>query len=79
MRYPMVSDSQATPLYWESTYEIVLRLIELYPEMDIDHVGIEQLRQWVVALPGFSDDPLLANNGILNEILRVWYEEISIL
>ena len=80
MRYAMASaDSNAAPLYWESTYAIVLRLMETYPNADIDSVGMEQLYQWVLALPDFADDPALVNNGILNEILRTWYEEISVL
>ncbi len=65
------------PLYWDSSYEIVLRLMEAYPEVDVETVGMEQLKQWVLALPGFADDPLLVNQGILNDILREWYEEVS--
>lgn len=80
MRYAMASmESDITPLYWESTYAIVLRLMEVHPDADIDSVGREQLCQWVLALPNFADDPALVNNGILNDILRTWYEEISIL
>ncbi len=63
-------------LYWESSYEIVLRLMEVYPDVDIDAVGMEQLYRWIIALPEFADDPSLANEGILNEILRDWYEEV---
>ena len=64
-------------LYWESSYEIVLRLIEEFPNADIDSVGTDQLFQWIVALPEFADDPALANEGILNGILRDWYEEVG--
>ncbi|MBK8025887.1 MAG: Fe-S cluster assembly protein IscX [Chloroflexi bacterium] len=64
-------------LYWESSYEIVLRLIEEFPNADIDSVGTDQLFQWIVALPDFADDPALANEGILNGILRDWYEEVG--
>jgi len=80
MRYAMASaNSDATPLYWDATYAIVLRLMETYPNADIESVGREQLCQWVLALPDFADDPVLVNNGILNDILRTWYEEIGIL
>jgi len=65
------------PLYWESSYEIVLRLIETHPEVPVETVGIEQLYQWIIALPDFADEPELANEGILNGILREWYEEVS--
>lgn len=65
------------PLYWEATYEIVLALNEHHPNVDIDGVGIQQLFDWIIALPDFVDDPDLVNEGILNDILREWYEEIS--
>lgn len=65
------------PIYWDSSYEIVLRLIDAYPNVDVETVGTRQLYEWVVALPDFADDPSLANEGILNDILREWYEEVS--
>jgi FeS assembly protein IscX len=55
----------------------VLSLIEAHPETELESVGTEQLYQWIIALPHFADDPSLANEGILNEILREWYEEVS--
>lgn len=64
-------------LYWESSYEIVLRLTEVYPGIEVDSVGIEQLYQWIIALPDFADNPELANESILNDILREWYEEVN--
>ncbi len=65
------------PLYWEATYDIVLCLMETYPQVDIDSVGTEQLYQWVIALPDFADDPALVTDAILNDLLREWYEEIN--
>ena len=65
------------PLYWDASYEIVLALMETHPNIDIDNVGLEQLSQMIMALPDFADDPALVNDGILNEILREWYEEIT--
>lgn len=49
--------------------------MESHPDLDLDTVGIEQLYAWVINLPNFADDPSLANEAILNEILREWYEE----
>lgn len=68
---------QPHQLYWDSSYEIVLQLMDTYPEVDLDSVGIEQLFEWIIALPNFADDPKLANEGILHAILREWYEEAS--
>lgn len=63
-------------LYWDASYEIVLSLMRVYPEINLDSIGLEQLRQMIVDLPTFADDPVLANDGILNAILREWYEEV---
>ncbi len=69
--------SQSGKLYWEASYEIVLNLIEQYPDIELDGIGLEQLYQYIVNLPDFADDSELANDGILNEILREWYEEVN--
>jgi FeS assembly protein IscX len=71
----MSNNSQGMPLYWDSTYEIVLVLMNVYPTVDLDTVGLRQIAEWVMALPNFADDPALVNDGILNDILREWYEE----
>ena len=63
------------PLYWEASYEIAMCLMEAYPEVNVEAVGVQQLYEWIVALPNFADDPALVNEGILTEILREWYEE----
>lgn len=71
----MIENSQSMPLYWEASYEIVQALMETHPDVDVEQVGTEQLKTWIVSLPNFMDDPELANEGILNDILREWYEE----
>ena len=72
----MGTEPQA-PLYWEATYAIVLALMDAFPELDVETVGLEQLFQMIVAFPNFADDPEMVNDGILNEILREWYEEVN--
>ena len=62
-------------LYWEATFEIVLTLMDVYPDIDVEQLGYEQLYRMIVALPNFADDPELANDGILRAILREWFEE----
>lgn len=65
------------PLTWEASYAIVLRLIETYPSLNPETVGISELHQLIIALPDFADDPQSGNDRILNGILREWYEESS--
>jgi FeS assembly protein IscX len=63
------------PLYWESTYAIVRRLMQEYPAADLDGMGRQTLLEIILALPDFADESALANQSLLDEILRVWYEE----
>lgn len=62
-------------LYWDSTYAIALALLEHYPSTSPESVGLYELEQLVEGLPNFVDDPALANERILQDILIVWYEE----
>ena len=71
----MDENSQTRPLYWDASYEIVWDLMEVHPEVDVETVGLQQLYQWIIALPNFADDPALVNEDILTDILREWYEE----
>ncbi|MDQ7024519.1 MAG: Fe-S cluster assembly protein IscX [Anaerolineae bacterium] len=64
-------------LYWDASYEIVMVLIETYPKIEIEDVGTQQLYQMIIELPNFADDPAVVNDGILNDILREWYEEYT--
>jgi FeS assembly protein IscX len=73
----MKMETGLNALYWDASYEIVLALKERYPDIDVELVGIEQLYEWILALPNFADDPALVNDGILNGILREWYEELD--
>jgi FeS assembly protein IscX len=62
-------------LFWDATYAIAVALIEHYPARDPEEVGLRELQDLVEDLPGFNDDPALANERILLDILNVWYEE----
>jgi FeS assembly protein IscX len=68
---------EESPLYWDSSYEIVQALMSAYEHIDVEAVGLQELYRMIVALPNFADDPHLANEGILRDILREWYEEIN--
>ena len=63
------------PVYWEPTYEIVLALMAAHPGIDVNDVGMQQLMDWIVALPNFADDPAIVSEELLRTILREWYEE----
>ena len=64
-----------TGLHWDASYEIVLALMETYPDADLDQLGLNELNERILQLPDFDDDPALVNDAILRQILRDWYEE----
>lgn len=81
MRYALLmsNDLHSIPLYWEASYQIVLCLMDRYPHVDVEQVGMRELYEWVIGLPNFADDPSFVNDDILNDILREWYEETNTL
>ncbi len=64
-------------LYWDSTYAVVVALIEQYPHLQPEMVGLDELAELVEHLPGFVDDPVLATERMLMDIQITWYEEYS--
>ena len=66
-------------LFWDATYAISMALMEEYPTIDIESVGLKQLTDMILALPTFYDDPRLVTNQILIDIQTIWYEEATTL
>lgn len=64
-------------LHWDASYALVRALMAAHPDVDLETVGIDQLYHWVIALPNFADDPALAHEALLEQLLREWYEEAN--
>ena len=62
-------------LYWDAQYAIAMALIEQYPAVEPIDIGLYELADLIEALPGFVDDPALANERILKDIQIIWFEE----
>ncbi|MDX1614289.1 MAG: Fe-S cluster assembly protein IscX [Candidatus Promineifilaceae bacterium] len=62
-------------LYWDATYAIAMALMEHHPNVDPESVGLLELAELIVQLPGFSDDEALATERILMDVQIAWYEE----
>ena len=60
---------------WSDTYEIVEALQEAHPDVDPSQLRFTQLREWVLALPGFEDDPARCGERILEAIQMTWIDE----
>jgi FeS assembly protein IscX len=60
---------------WTDAEEIALALVEAHPGVDPLTVRFTELREWVLQLPAFSDDPSSSNEGRLEAIQMAWHEE----
>ena len=62
---------------WEDSYAIALELHRRHPEIDLEQVSLNMIYLWTIKLPGFDDDPQLANEEILSAIYQEWFEEVN--
>lgn len=62
-------------LKWTDTLEIAIQLDEAHPDVDPTHVNFVDLRNWVMALDEFDDDPAHSGERILEAIQMAWIEE----
>ena len=60
---------------WTDTQEIAIALAEARPDVDPRAVRFTDLLQWVIALPGFTDDPKRCGEKILEAIQMAWIDE----
>ncbi len=60
---------------WTDIREIAVELAEKFPETDPKSVRFTDLHNWVLELPGFSDDPKRSGEKILEAIQAAWIEE----
>ncbi len=62
-------------LKWVDSLEIAIELDEAHPDVDPKFVNFVDLRQWVIDLEGFDDDPEHSGERILEAIQLAWIEE----
>jgi FeS assembly protein IscX len=60
---------------WTDSREIAIALFEKFPDQDPKAVNFVDLRNWVIALPGFDDDPKRSGEKILEAIQMAWMDE----
>ena len=60
---------------WIDTREIAIALTQKYPDVDPERVNFVDLRNWVLQLEGFDDDPGRSGEKILEAIQAMWIEE----
>ncbi len=60
---------------WTDINDIAIELVEAHPEVDPLAVNFVDLRNWVLALPGFEGEPDRCGEKILEAIQAAWIEE----
>ncbi len=62
---------------WTDSLELAIALAEKHPEVDPKTIRFTDLRQWVLELPGFDDDPKHSGEKILEAIQMAWIDEVE--
>jgi FeS assembly protein IscX len=60
---------------WTDAEDIAIALHEKYPQQDPLTVRFTDLRERVMQLEGFDDEPKASNEPKLEAIQMAWYEE----
>jgi FeS assembly protein IscX len=62
---------------WTDSEAIAIALAEKFPDLDPLTLRFTDLRERVLALDGFADDPKASNEPKLEAIQMAWYEEFQ--
>lgn len=62
-------------LKWVDTLDIAIELDETHPDVNPKFINFVDLRNWVMELSEFDDDPDHSGERILEAIQMAWIEE----
>lgn len=62
-------------LKWTDSLDIAIELDEAFPDVNPVQVNFVDLRNWVMGLEEFDDDPEHCGERILEAIQMAWIEE----
>ena len=62
---------------WTDINDIAIELTDAHPDQDPLKINFVDLRNWVMALPGFNDDPNRCGEKILEAIQQAWIDEVA--
>ncbi|MBL6691632.1 MAG: Fe-S cluster assembly protein IscX [Pseudomonadales bacterium] len=60
---------------WTDVNDIAIELADTHPDIDPLTVRFTDLRDWVMALPDFDDDPEHCGEKVLEAIQMAWLDE----
>lgn len=61
---------------WTDTLDIAIALCEAHPDVNPMTLRFTDLREWVMALPDFDDDPARCGEKVLEAIQMAWMDEV---
>jgi len=64
-------------MQWTDVIDIAIELSETHPDVDPLTINFVDLRNWVLALPDFDDDPNRSGEKVLEAIQAAWIEELD--
>ncbi len=62
---------------WTDIYDIAIELADAYPDTDPQYINFVDLRNWIIELSDFDDDPDRCGEKILEAIQGAWIAEIA--
>lgn len=64
-------------LKWTDVNDIAIELCEAHPDVEPLSIRFTELRDWVLALDDFDDEPEHCGEKILEAIQMAWLEELD--
>ena len=62
-------------MLWTDVNDIAVELFEKFPDLDPTYILFTDLREMIMNLENFKDDPDRSNEKILEAIQMLWLEE----
>ena len=62
---------------WTDVHDLAIELEEAHPDVDPKRLNFVDLMRWVLALPGFDDDPKHCGEKILEAIQQAWIDDVE--
>lgn len=62
---------------WTDSQRIAEELYDVHPDIDPNTIRFTQLRDLILALPDFDDDPARCGERILEAVQQAWIEEAN--
>ncbi len=62
---------------WTDVHQIAISLADTHPDVDPRYVNFVDLRNWIMKLDDFHDNPDHCGEKVLEAIQAAWIEEVE--